>query len=187
MLRGALAAAVSVATLGLAACGDDPFAREWEISPDTVLLYSLARPELNLPSAFSFTQERTLRVEAPGATGLWDIALDTQDGEFVFLPPGALGINSRARITTLEGFDFDEVREAPSDTAVYVADRAVPVEIGLVYVVRTGQSLGSFSTRCVYYAKLEPLAVDSEAGTMRFMYDANPYCNDPSLVPPNAD
>jgi len=36
------------------ACDDDPFAFNWTDNPDTVLLYSMARPELGLVSAYSF-------------------------------------------------------------------------------------------------------------------------------------
>ena len=48
------AIAAAVLTVGLGACGDDPFAFRWNDVPDTAQIYSLARPELNLPSGFSF-------------------------------------------------------------------------------------------------------------------------------------
>lgn len=177
-----LAAAFLVLTL--AACDDDPFAIRWEVAPDTVLLYSLARPELGLPSAFNFNQRRLIRVEDPGATGSWDLALDTEGGELVLLVPGAMGIESRARITQLEGMTFEEVRKAPADTAAYISDVPVPVELGPIYVVQTGESRGSFGRLCVYYAKMEALEVDLELGTLQFVYDSSPVCNDRDLVPP---
>ncbi len=167
------------------ACGDDPFAIPWEESPDTVLLYSLARPELNLASGFNFRARVAVRIEAANSTGNWDLALDTRDGKLVFLPPGALGVTSRARVAQLAGRTFDEVREAPGDTAVYSATAPVPVELGSIYVVRTGQRPGVFGARCVYYAKLEPVAIDVAGGTLRFMFDASPICNDRKLVPPD--
>jgi hypothetical protein len=180
----ALAAPLAAATLvGLIACGDDPFELRWSADPDTVLLFSLARPELNLPSAFSFNPRNPVQIESPGATGNWDVALDTQGSELVLLPPGALGINSRARIAALPGLDFDDVREAPSDTAAYVSDRAVPLALGTIYVVQTRNVSSQFGN-CVYYAKLEPLTIAIEEGTLEFMYDSNPVCNDPRLVPP---
>ena len=66
--RTFLFVAAGVATLGFAACDDDPFRINWEESPDTVLLYSLARPELNLPSAFNLNTRRLVQIETPGAT-----------------------------------------------------------------------------------------------------------------------
>ena len=182
--RRAVAFFPLLALLGSLACGDDPFELRWNADPDTVLLYSLAQPELNLPSAFSFNSRTTVRVEAPAATGTWDLALDTQEGALVFLPPGALGINSRAGIAMLSGLEFDDVREAPSDTAAYAFDQGVPVSLGTVYVVQTRQVTGQFGTTCVYFAKLEPLVTDLAEGTLEFEFDSNPVCNDPRLVPP---
>lgn len=170
--------------LVLGACDDDPFRIDWEVAPDTVLLYSLARPELGLPSAFNFNRRQFIEIEAPGATGTWDLAVDTQDGELVLLVPGAMGLQSRARITSLTGMTFEEVREAPADTSAYIADMPVPVELGPVYVVQTGESTSSFGARCVYYAKLEALDVDAALGTLRFVYDSNPVCNSRDLIPP---
>jgi hypothetical protein len=180
-----LAALAVTSSAGIGGCGDDPFIIRWQSAPDTVLLYSLARPELNLPSAFSFAARVAVRVEDPTATGRWDMAVDTEDGRLVLLPPGALGVASAARITVLAGVDFADVREAPADTSVWVANTSVVAEIGTVYVVRTSQSPGSFGNSCVYYAKLEPVEMDPEAGTLSFLFDSNPVCNDPRLVPPD--
>ncbi|MDT8341737.1 MAG: hypothetical protein RQ751_09520 [Longimicrobiales bacterium] len=178
---------VTAGALGLvlAGCGDDPFQLDWVASPDTVLLYSLARPELNLPSAFNFNERRFVRIESPGATGAWDFALDSEEGGLVFLVPGALGIRSRARITSVQGIAFPDVREAPADTAAYISDRPVPVEQGPIFIFQTVESVGAFGTPCVFYAKLEVLDVDVELGTMLYVYDSNPVCNDRDLVPPD--
>jgi len=176
-------AATLVVTLG--ACGSDPFAIKWVEAPDTVLLYSLARPELNLAAGFNFQARSTIRVEAATATGTWDFALDTRDDQLVFLPPGALGVASKARVTALPGMEFNDVVEAPADTTLYSAVDPVPVQLGTIYVFRTGQSVGAFRTRCVYYAKLEPLIVDVAGGTLTFVFDGSPVCNNRSLIPPN--
>lgn len=166
--------------LGIVACGDDPFQVNWESQPDTVILYSLARPELGLPSAFNFNRRQFVEIENPGATGNWDLALDTQDGELVFILPSSMGIQSRARITSLSGLTFEEVRVAPADTTVYVSEEPVPVEFGPIYVVQTDQT-----GQCVYYSKLEALESDVTLGTLRFVYDGSPVCNSRDLVPPN--
>jgi hypothetical protein len=179
---GALLAALSMALIG---CGDDPFAFNWDPTPDTVLLYSLARPELNLVSGFAFLQRAPIRIEAAGATGTWDAAVDTRDGRIVLLPPGALGVIGAARITTLEGFELADVTRAPSDTLVYVADEPVPVDMGNVYVVKTNRSSGSFGSSCVYYAKLAPVEIDPVGGVLRFEFVTNPVCNSQDLIPPD--
>ncbi len=187
-LRGvgsALLAALVALSVGLAACGDDPFDFPWAASPDTVLLYSLARPELNLEAAYNFHNRVKVRVEAARATGTWDVAVDTRGGQLVFLPPGALGISSKASLTALPGLSFDDVLDAPEDTAVYSKFAAVPVEMETVYVVKTSRSPGIFGTACSYYAKLVPLVIDVEGGTLRFMFDASPVCNSLRLIPPD--
>jgi hypothetical protein len=56
-------AALAALAVGLTACGDDPFVFDWDGSPDTVQLYSLHRPELNIPSAFSFYDRVVFPVE----------------------------------------------------------------------------------------------------------------------------
>lgn len=180
-----VAAPLVAGALALASCGDDPFKVRWSASPDTVLLYSLARPELNLLSGFSLLNRTPVRIEAPGATGTWDFALDTRNGGLALLPPGVFGIESKARIVALSGTSFAEVIEAPRDTLLYTAAEPVPVALGTVYVVRTNQYIGSFGTRCVNYGKLEPLELDVGLGTLRFVYDSSPVCNDRKLIPPD--
>lgn len=179
-----LAAAASIAAVGLAACDDDPFGLgDWVANPDSVLLYSLARPELNLPSALNAYLKRTLRVEAPTSSGEWDVALDTQDGQLVLLPAVALGIPGEARIATFPGMDFEELLVAPVDTVPYTAE-AVPVVMSTTYVVRTNSYPTGFGRSCFYYAKLQPFEIDLQAETVRFIIDSNPICQQPDLVPP---
>jgi hypothetical protein len=180
----ALAAALAAAPL-LTACEDDPFGfNDWELRPDTVFLYSLARPELNLSSGFNVNQRRLVRVEAAGSTGSWDFLVNTEDGRLVFLTPTAVGLDTQAAVVPIDGETFDGIREAPADTTLYVRDRAIEIELGQLYVLRTNQQTGSFGRRCVYYGKLEPLEVDPVGGTLRFRYDSSPLCNSRSLVPP---
>lgn len=185
-LRGTRLIVVTALTATLAACGDDPFQVNWELAPDTALLYSLARPELNLPSAFNLNRRQFVQIESPGATGSWDFAVDTDadTDQLVFLTPGAIGLESRARITSVTGVGWDEVRKAPADTASYVGDLPVPIELGPIYIIQTGEAVGAFGSRCVYYGKVEALEVDPVLGTVRFQYDSNPVCNNRDLVPP---
>lgn len=185
--RFLLAASLGVSTLALGACGDDPFAIQWASNIDTVTLYSLARPELGLASAFDFADLQLRVVESIGATGSWDLAVNDDGTRAFFVPPGALGVESRAGIVPIAGVDFDDVTEAPADTSLYVRDEPVPVEVGRAYVVRTRELRGFFSQLCVYYAKLEPISVDLEAGTVEFFHESSPACNDRNLVPTESD
>jgi len=173
-------------SFGLAACGGrDPFDIGWIQTPDTALLYSLARPELNLPSAFDFHGGVARIVESPRSTGLWDVILDTQEDQLVFLLPEVLGISSEARIIQLPGLSFDDVREAPADTTAYTIDEPVPLAFGSVYVIRTRVGSDRFGFNCVFYAKMEVLDIDVQGGTLRFVHDTNPLCGDRDLIPPD--
>ena len=181
----ALAAALVVGSV-LAGCGDDFLTPDWDDTPDTLRLFSLALPDLNLPAAVNFHQRTLVRIETPTASGQWDLALDTRDGELVFLVPLALNIDSRARIEPRPGAVFEDVAEAPRDTLDYAdPETAVPVDTETVYVVRTGESIGSFRRRCVYFAKLQPIEVDAVNETVTFKFIDNPICNDPRLIPPD--
>lgn len=167
----------------LSACDDDPFAVPWEENPFESTLYALDRPELNRPSAFDMTRRARVIVEGPQAAGLWDFAVDRQDGNMVLLPPPVLGVTSRAGIAAIPGVDYDDVREAPRDTTAFVTGEPVPVEVGTIYVVRTHEQTGSFGRRCVFFGRVEPLEVDLEAGVFRFRSDTSPECNNRRLVP----
>ena len=182
--RRRLPALAALLAAGAAACGDDPYAVDWTAAPDTVLLYAMARPELNLPSGFDFYNRTAVVIEDAAATGLWDMAVDSRGGKIVLLPPGALGVSSKAQVAALRGRTFEDVLEAPADTALYTSRAPVPVELGTVYVWRSRQNYGYYGTSCVYYSKMEPLAMDPAGGTLTFVYDASPACNDRSLIPP---
>ena len=172
--------------LGLTACGENIFDIKWSVANvRSALLYSLARPELNLPSAFDFLGGVALELQEPGATGTWDLVLDTQDGQLVFLPPGALGITSEVMVLEVPGMDFDDVTEAPADSTLYSKDQPVPVETSSVYILRTREGQTQFGGRCVFYGKLQPTGADPALGTVTFQYDVSPLCGDLGLIPEN--
>lgn len=174
-----------VAVPTLIACDDDPFKIRWEASPDTVILYSLARPELNLYSGFDFLGRTGVKIESPQAVNAWDMALDTRVGELVFLPPGAIGVrNSSAAIAPMGPMGFDDLRKAPRDTTLYVTDEPVPVTVGNLYVIRSRRAPGIYGTICTYFGKLMPLEEDLESQSVKFMFDMSPVCNDRKLYPP---
>ena len=175
-------AALALATLP--ACDDDPFAVRWGENPDTVRLYALSRAEPNLYSGFDFHGRVPILVEGLATAGNFDVAVDTAGGEFVWLPPGALGITSSAGLATLPGETFESALKAPADTAQYATREPVPISTGTTYVVRTRGHAGLFGTNCNYYGKIEPLAVDVGSGWVVFQFDVSPACNNRDLVPP---
>lgn len=176
---------ISVLGMTGAACGDGFGPRLWDATPDTVLIYSLSRPELlGLPSAYDAIQLRRVLVENPVATGTWDIALGEQNGQFVMLPAAVLtGVTSRAGIATIGGGALEAVREAPADTTRF-STVPVPIQPGTIYVLRTRREQCPGFGNGVRYAKLHALSIDETAGAFRFAIVRNPYCNDRALIPP---
>ncbi len=178
--------ALTVAAVAVLATGcKNPYQIRWASAPDTVILYSLALSANHLPNAFSFHQRTSYLVENPAATGQWDVAIGTQNDSLVLLPPRVLNINSGAAIAPVPGMTFDNLTEAPKDTSLYVADAPVPLQTGVVYAIRTATSLGVYGQICVYYAKMEPVTIDVATGTLKFVFDDNPTCNDRRLIPPS--
>ncbi len=171
--------------LALGACGDDPFALRWQSNPDTAALFSLARTELNLESVFDLKARQARVLESPDATDQWDFAVDTRNGELVLVAPGAVGLTSEARLSTLEGETFSSASQAPRDTTLYVADEPLVLRIGTVYVIKTRRQRDNFGQFCSFFGKLEPLVIQAERGRVSFQYDMNPICDDRSLVPAN--
>jgi hypothetical protein len=165
------------------ACSDTIVDTPWTSTVDTVTLYSLTNPNLALSSAYDFFGRTRIHVEQAGTQHAWDLALDTRGGALVLVPPGALGIDSKASIAALPGQSFAKVQEAPADTLVYSSKTPVPVDLNTTYVVHTDLRSSPFGVACQHYAKMQPIAVDPVAGTMQFIYDTSPICNDRRLVP----
>lgn len=168
----------------LAACDEDPFAITWTANEGSARLFSLDRPEVGLASGFDFLGRREVVVESPGATGSWDMAVDEVDGAVTFVTPEALGIESGAGIAVFPDLvSLDEATEAPSDSASYAITEPVPAEVGTVYVIRTREERGRFSQLCHFYGKFQVTEVNAATGSVRFVYDLNPDCDDRSLIP----
>jgi hypothetical protein len=179
-----VAALFFASTSGLTGCGENIFDVKWTgARVDTALVYSLARPELNVFSGFDFVKRVRIRAQTPGVTGQWDLLLDTRGGELVFLLPGVLDIESATLVFPMPGAAFDEVLKAPKDTTRYTRDLPLPVDIGTVYVLRTHRGPNRFGLLCSLYGKFQPVVVDPAQGTVQFAYDVNTICDDRALVP----
>lgn len=176
--------AVAFLLFSLLGCEDDLFTVRWVSNPDTVRLYALSRTESNLVSGYDFHPRTTVQIEAPRTGSEWDLAVDTMNGEFVWLPPGALGISSSSGLATLEGENWEEAVRAPSDTLRYSTHEPVPMRTRTVYVIRTRAHSGLLGTQCNYYGKVEPLAINIPSGWVVFRYDMSRACNSRDLVPP---
>jgi hypothetical protein len=169
-----------------AGCGDNLGLGTWIALPDTSLIYSLSRAELlGQPSAYDFVQLRRLVIESPGATGVWDVALAEQDGNFLFIPSSAFpGVESRTGLSLTTNTTLASLTRAPGDTASY---RNLPVVLqeGGIYVVRTrSEACPGFGTAS-RYAKFEVLSIEPEIGAVRIVAIRNPLCSDRNLEPPD--
>lgn len=171
--------------LTVTACGDDPFRIQWSENPQEATLYAMDRQELNRPSAFDMLQRRRVVLESPQTQGRWDFAVDRQGGSMVLLPPQALGVTSRAGIAPMPGVSFEDLREAPSDTTLYITREAVPLAVGNTYAIRTHEQRGRFGQFCTYYGKLEVMSLRPEDGVLIFRHDTSPECNSRRLIPRN--
>jgi len=167
----------------LSACEEQPFGFvEWTLSPDTTRIFSLARPELNLPAGFDFVDKTPVKIEGQASIGAWDMALDTRQGVLVAVPAVAFGLDSEARIADMGARDFNDIARAPTDTLRYTG-MPLALEVGNLYVVRTRITNGFFGQRCFLFAKFSPIALDAVEGTLDFQFDGNPNCNDRKLDP----
>ncbi len=179
-------AALLVAGALASACGDDPFLVRWEENPLQATVYTVNREPYDLPrpSAFHMMERRAVILEDPQSQGRWDFAVERQGDGLVFLPPRVLGVTSQAGVAAIPQAAWVDVVMAPADTAAYATRTAVPIELGTIYVIRSHQQPGFFGRLCSHYGKVEPLEIDVEAGTLRFLHDVNPDCNNRSLIPP---
>lgn len=171
---------VAVACIVAGGCGDSPYEIEWSTGADTVVLYSITHPVLNLANAFDFVDVTPVLVEAPGATGNWDVAVGGDEDGLTLLPPRSLGIGEDVGIAVLPQL-LEEVTMAPEDSTAYQWAEPVPLSTGTTYVIRTRQAYDNYGSLCVFFAKMEPLSIDLANLRVRFIYGANPNCGDRRL------
>lgn len=147
---------------------------------DTIVLYSLARPEfIGRRSGFDFITPQAVVLEEPKGQRLaeFDVAFSELEGKFVLLPAGlfeTFDIDPAIAVDST-GVTFEELTRAPSKG--YVTDEAVPLRTGRIYIVRTRQDRGS----CSRFAKVEVLDLDPE-GILEFRFLRNNLCNDRTLT-----
>ena len=159
--------------LALAACGDAfanllaPVPEE----PGQATLVDFRTGGLSDPSAFDLISGRTVRVDQ---TASWDFLFYVTEGgqaQLRTFSAATDGGNHAGLQKVSRG--FDDLTRAPSSG--YVAEEPLPISVGDVVAAVTRQEPG-VSIRCRHFAKLEVLAIDTEAETMRFRYLVNPNC-----------
>jgi len=174
--------------LPLAACDDGFGPQEWSATPDTIVLYSLSRPEhFNRASGFDFGAQVGIprRVESTFTPGQWDVVLIETNGGFAFAPASSFeGQSSRAGLATVTGTTLEELERAPGDSQFLTTP--VALNTGTVYAVRS-RLIQTIVSSCSYYSKFEVLELNQAEGWVRFRYILNPYCGDRRLIPPDSD
>lgn len=178
---------IPLAAVFLFAACDDPFGPQpWNPEPIQVTLYSASRPAyIGLVSAVDLATEpvSSVSIEAPGATGQWDLVLVDLPGGLGLAPVAALGNPAaQAGIAVIQNQAFIDVREAPRESEAYSRE-PVLLRPDVIYVVRSRRAGCGFTTG-FRYAKLQPIEIDQERGIFRFAVVRNPYCDDRALVPP---
>lgn len=167
-------------TLVLGGCDDGFGPQIWGNFPDTVELYSLARPDhVGLPSAYNMAGLNPVVVDQPKRNPAdFDFAVTENDeGEFLLLPAGVFAnFSIRPGIQVDSTATFDELSRAPRDG--YTFEEPVVADSNTVYVVRSRQA----SNGCFFYGKIEVLELDPE-GSVTIQALANPNCSDRSLTP----
>lgn len=180
--RGLLALLVPLVVLS--GCEGDSFEVPWALRPEESTLYSLDRAELNRPSAFDLYERVGVVLEDPFVEGRWDFAVERQGGVLHLIPPGYLGETSGAGIVPMPGMTYDQLIEAPADTALYRTQEPVALAVGDVFVIRSHRQLNEFGFLCSFYGRIEALEVDHSEGVFVFKHDRSPDCNNRQLIPP---
>lgn len=175
------------AALSLAACDDTTGIGEAVIVHDTVTIGAPSVVADSVPTALDVASLDQISIlggrfpERPSDANDWDVTLRLQNGTFSLLPRGAVGVESnRAGITDpIAGTTFEDLDEAPASSR-FKTGTGVPVALGSVYVVRSRVfACGGFSG--FQFAKIQPVAVDVAAGTVRLAVATSFRCQDNRL------
>ncbi|MDH3495764.1 MAG: hypothetical protein OER21_03310 [Gemmatimonadota bacterium] len=147
---------------------------------DTTVLFALSGTPLSAPSAFNVVEATTARTDRNLP---FDFAFDiAAAGTPLLYPPGSLGLFPEAGIL-VSTESFAGVLTAPREG--YVADSAVAVAAGSVFVVRSRSS----SSQCALagslprYGKFHVLGVDLQQRTITLEFLINRNCGYRGLEP----
>jgi hypothetical protein len=167
--------AALVAT-ALAGCGNalSLLPASFENREDTLRVWAATDTPLNLPSAYIMSSRSVVRLDQ---VGTFDFVYDVEPGgRHILQPLGA--VVSTGSAGGLPGFQptptpFDDITVAQQ--LGYITKERVPFEVGDVFYVRSTLD-GNCTLGIPYYAKLEIMAVDDSARSMKFRIVANVNC-----------
>ncbi len=171
-----------IGSTALVACGDPNTLPPPQVDNvvDTTVLFALSGTPLNAPSAFNVVEATTARTDRNLP---FDFAFDIDGaGTALLYPPGALGLFPEGGIL-VSTESFAGVLTAPLEG--YVADSAVAVAAGTVFVVRSRAS----SVQCALagalprYGKFHVLGVDPQQRTITLEFLVNRNCGYRGLEP----
>jgi hypothetical protein len=149
----------------------------------TDTLWALLGTPVSAPSGYSVPAVAGSRRVRTDLSVDFDFAYNVgTDGERVFLPRAALGIDTANTVNpgfVLRNESFESITMPPSGG--YVTDRAVPLAVGQRYVVRSRVTCTGLGVPT--YAKMEILEFDDLARIVTFRILANDNCGFRSLEP----
>ena len=180
---------LATAALSLAACDDPTGIGEQVIVTDTVVIGVPSLVPDSVPTALDVISGDQIAIgggrfpERPGEAEVWDVTVRLQNGTFMLLPRGAVGLESqRAAVTDpITGTTFEGLDEAPSSSR-FNTGRGVALTVGSVYVVRSRVYRLS-GINCWQFAKVQPTALNAAAGTATLAVATSAGCQDTRLAP----
>ena len=179
-LTGASLASLALGLLTVTACGDTKLQPGFDENVvDTVTLYALDGTALQLPSAYSISTAAVVRTDQQST---FDFAFNiTSSDSAVLLPTGALHLGIGSGILKVAA-PFDAVTIVPG--GVYVDSTPVHIDSGTVAVVHS-RPVSCLVTGSLSYehAKLQVLAIDTVARSLRIQILSNKNCGYRSLEP----
>lgn len=146
---------------------------------DSTELGAITGTSLSTPSAFSIPDHQAVRTDRSSA---FDFAFELVGGQAQLLPLKYLGVSSGSGVNPglqFTAIPFDSIKTAEKNN--YITDSVVVVKPGDVLFARSRLVCTSLSVP--QYGKLEILAVDTVARTLRFKYLVNNNCGYASLQP----
>lgn len=180
---------LATAALSLASCDDPTGIGEQVIVTDTVVVGVPSLVPDSVPTALDVISGDQIAIgggrfpERPSDAEVWDVTVRLQNGTFMLLPRGAVGLESqRAAVTDpITGTTFEGLDEAPSSSR-FNTGRGVALTVGSVYVVRSRVYRLS-GINCWQFAKVQPTALNAAAGTATLAVATSAGCQDTRLAP----
>ncbi len=168
-----------VLALAATACDDpfDAFLGDVPLTPTEVTLYDYVTGRLEDPPAFDIVLAVPARIDQ---TLNWDFLFQIREGAAELVPFSAVADSVTDSGLQVTAERFDAVLEAPEDG--YTLNAPLAVQPGDVLIARSRVDPNNFLA-CSRYAKLQVLAIDSDAGTITFRHLVNPNCGDVVLEP----